>query len=116
MTSMKLPGSLPLSTAIESVSRVVMPRWKNFRATFKKLQTLRDPSVIERMERDDWARSLTDPTSFYLDCFRYFHRALPADLKAHRRYFTRAKRGFGEDAFHTMWFLLFREFRPRSFL
>ena len=64
----------------------------------------------------DWKRSLADPAAFYLGCYRYFHRQLPDDLRAHRQYFQRDHRGFGEDVFHTMWFLLFREFQPKSFL
>jgi hypothetical protein len=59
---------------------------------------------------------LQDPTAFYLDCFRLFHQLLPNELRLHRAYFGTNMRGFGEDAFHVMWFLLFREFKPASFL
>jgi cephalosporin hydroxylase len=64
-----------------------------------------------------WQRSLTDPTGYYLDCVRFFHsKNLPASLKEHRSYFVAGHRGFGEDAFHVMWWMLFREFRPARFL
>jgi SAM-dependent methyltransferase len=66
--------------------------------------------------REEWQASLQDPTAFYEKCFRYFHARLPAEPRAHRDYFTQERRGFGEDAFHVMWFFLFREFKPRSFL
>ena len=66
--------------------------------------------------RGDWASSLEEPTAFYEDCFRYFHFCLPTELRTHRTYFEQDHRGFGEAAFHTMWFLLFRELRPRAFL
>jgi len=66
--------------------------------------------------RTDWNQSLSDPTAFYLRCCEYFDHKLPAALRHHREYFTQNRRGFGEDAFHTMWFLLFREFRPANFL
>jgi hypothetical protein len=59
---------------------------------------------------------LKNPTGFYADCFRFFHQRLPLDLREHRNYFTQNGRGFGEDAFHVMWFLLFREFKPKTFL
>ena len=66
---------------------------------------------------EDWDRSLSDPTGYYLDCVRYFHGPdFPAELKKHRRYFLQDQRGFGEDAFHVMWWILFREIRPKSFL
>ncbi len=66
--------------------------------------------------RQDWEESLRDPTAFYARCYRYFHYNLPIPFKEHRKYFTAENRGFGEDAFHAMWFFLFREFMPQSFL
>jgi hypothetical protein len=74
------------------------------------------PGAADEISRADWEKSLADPGAFYLDCCRYFDRNLPEELREHRRYFTQNRRGFGEDAFHTMWFLLFREFRPASVL
>src|SRR5688572_14414463 len=93
----------------------VKGRWRGWKMNVERRRVLRNATASE-IHRSDWQRSLTDPNGFYLDCFRYFHSRLPHELKAHRHYFTRRKRGFGEDAFHTMWFLLFREFRPEAFL
>jgi hypothetical protein len=45
---------------------------------------------------------------------RYFLSRAPEPLRAHRQYFER--RGFGEDAFHSMWYLILKEFRPQTFL
>jgi hypothetical protein len=59
---------------------------------------------------------LADPTKFYSRAVEYFDRSLPPEFRAHRDYFTQNGRGFGEDAFHTQWFLLFRQFRPQNFL
>ena len=91
-------------------------RWTDARVFFAKAKTLQQSVGPAALPRTTWAESLVNPRQFYLDCFRYFHRRLPASIQAHRRYFRRRKRGFGEDAFHTMWFLLIREFQPRSFL
>jgi len=91
-------------------------RWTDARLLFAKAKVLRQSAGPAALPRATWADSLKNPRQFYLDCFRYFHRRLPPSIKAHRRYFRRRKRGFGEDAFHTMWFLLIREFQPRSFL
>jgi hypothetical protein len=64
-----------------------------------------------------WSRSLVDPTGYYLDCVRVFHsKQFPQILKQHRAYFLNGQRGFGEDAFHVMWWMLFRELRPSRFL
>jgi len=64
-----------------------------------------------------WSRSLADPTGYYLDCVRVFHgRGFPRIVKQHRAYFLAERRGFGEDAFHVMWWILFRDLRPNRFL
>ena len=71
------------------------------------------------LERSNWAKSVEDPTTFYLDCVRFFHQQLPPEFIEHRAYFHNVpgdRRGFGENAFHTMWYLLFREFQPENFL
>lgn len=48
--------------------------------------------------------------------YSYSHSQMDSDLVAHRKYFSVAKRGFGEDAFHAMWFKLLTEFRPSNML
>jgi len=81
-------------------------------------QLLRDRHTAPATEihRTDWPASLADPTAFYFRCCHYFDCNLPEEFRAHRHYFMQNGRGFGEDAFHTMWFLVFREFHPESFL
>ena len=96
--------------------RFLQARWKTVLAGVVKYRALRSCQAGIDIRRSDWTRSLSDPTDFYVECFCYFHRQIPAELKAHRRYFQQQRRGFGEDAFHTMWFLLFQEFRPANFL
>jgi hypothetical protein len=96
--------------------RFILARLQSLRQQLAKQRMLRSSSGTLNLSVERWPESTQDPSRFYLDCFRYFHSALPAELQQHRRYFTRTKRGFGEDAFHVMWFLLFREFRPRNFL
>lgn len=93
-------------------SRLKLRRMYRARADF--LAAL--PADCPEIEPRHWADSLCDPTSFYLRCLHYFHRRLPEEVRRHRAYFSAEGRGFGEDAFHVMWFLLFRELRPASFL
>jgi hypothetical protein len=52
----------------------------------------------------------------YAYCNYYFDHFLPADVVEHRRYFSQKNRGFGEAAFHAMWFFLFEHFRPANAL
>jgi hypothetical protein len=100
-----------------NLPRFVLARLQSLRQQLAKRRMLRSSSGALNLSVERWPESTQDPNRFYLDCFRYFHSAaLPCELQQHRHYFTRRKRGFGEDAFHVMWFLLFREFRPRNFL
>jgi SAM-dependent methyltransferase len=88
--------------------------WQQGRAKQKLLASRGSP--MEDFTRDDWGGSLSDPTGFYTRCFHYFHTRLPEEMREHRKYFCTEGRGFGEDAFHVMWYLLFREFQPKNFL
>ena len=80
-----------------------------------KRRLLRQPGP-PALGRAEWERSLVAPSEFYLDCFRFFHQHIPAEIREHRAYFDQERRGFGEDAFHVLWYLLFQEFKPARFL
>jgi hypothetical protein len=63
--------------------------------------------------------SFTEATQKFGDrneLYAYMHHFLqhmaPKQIRDHRRYFSQNKRGFGEDALHAMWWMLFREFKP----
>jgi hypothetical protein len=47
---------------------------------------------------------------------KYFYYHLPFPLIKHRIFFSSDSRGFGEDAFHSMWYLFFFEFKPKNCL
>jgi hypothetical protein len=69
--------------------------------------------------RPNWGRSLQDPNGFYLEGLRFYLRELPAALRQHRVWFHNVpgnRRGFGEDPFHVMWYLLLEEFKPANLL
>jgi hypothetical protein len=101
-----------------SIVGFVTSYWRIVRGNAVKRQLLRQPCG-EHWEKESWARSLADPTAVYLECFRYFHQRLPEAVRAHRTYFHGVpgnRRGYGEDAFHVLWFLLLRAFKPADFL
>ncbi|MES2924205.1 MAG: class I SAM-dependent methyltransferase [Verrucomicrobiota bacterium] len=77
---------------------------------------LKSQELIETVDAANFADSLRDPDAYYRRAFQDFHRTIPAELRAHRAYYGIDRRGFGEDAFHTMWWRLVREFKPESFL
>ena len=97
--------------------RFIHGRCDNWRRHRAKRRLLREmPEKADEIPTEQWLQSLADPTAFYFRCFHYFHTRLPEPLREHRDYFSRNRRGLGEDAFHTMWHLLFREFQPAEFL
>jgi hypothetical protein len=97
--------------------RFILARLRDLQGRLAMRRVLRHASDYPAdIARAEWEQSLHAPTAFYLRAFCYFHRHLPEAVRQHRRYFASKRRGFGEDAFHTMWFLLFREFKPATFL
>jgi hypothetical protein len=98
-----------------SISGFVRGQYLDLVVPGQKRRILQQPAPAQ-LARSDWEKSLRDSTEFYLDCFRYFSQRLPAELREHRAYFFEGQKGFGEDAMHVMWFLLFREFKPANFL
>jgi hypothetical protein len=98
-----------------SISRYLYAQYRRF-AMVRQKRTILTTAGPAKITASDWPRSLQQPTEFYRDCFRYFHQRLPAELQEHRAYYSREHRGFNEDAMHVMWFMLFAEFKPASFL
>jgi hypothetical protein len=80
------------------------------------VERLKSQELISTVHPENFAESLRDPDAYYCRAFQDFHRTVPAELRAHRDYYRIDRRGFGEDAFHTMWWRLFRVFKPQSFL
>jgi hypothetical protein len=56
------------------------------------------------------------PDTAYSYYHHYFWNLSPKWLNDHRDYFRKDFRGFGEDAFHAMWFKIFNEFSPKKAL
>ena len=63
----------------------------------------------------DWEISLSKPNIVYSNYDLAF-KELPEDLKIHRFYFEQDRRGFGDRAFHAMWFELVKHFTIRKHL
>ncbi len=61
-------------------------------------------------------KNFKHPNKIYLFMHHYFYHLLPKKIRRHRSYFKKEKRGFGEDSFHSMWWLLLKEFKPKHCL
>ncbi len=46
----------------------------------------------------------------------YYHYRCPMFIREHRNYIVKHRKGFGENAFHAMWWLLLIEFKPKLLL
>lgn len=72
----------------------------------KKLRSYQPATLSEIFQKELSRNEIYE----IMDVFFYQH--LPWQFVEHRKYFSKNNRGFGEDAFHSMWFLLFSEFKP----
>ncbi|EEF59527.1 hypothetical protein Cflav_PD2434 [Pedosphaera parvula Ellin514] len=107
--------SFKVSVLSMSITGFLYAHYWRVASAWMKKQVLKTPAP-ERLTQADWPRSLKDPTGFYLECFRFFHQRLPAEIREHRTYFSQNRRGFGEDAMHVMWYSLFETLKPANFL
>jgi len=64
----------------------------------------------------DFSNKFSNPSEQYMYFHHHFWNILPTEFRNHRNYFTKNKRGFGEDAFHSMWYLIFEKFKPKNVL
>lgn len=60
--------------------------------------------------------SRADPERAYAYAHSYFWQRAPQIVRDHRAWFRQEGRGFGEDAFHAMWWLLMCERHPARML
>lgn len=74
-------------------------------------EKLKAPLTLTQLREKNLLRTMA-----YLYCDYYFEHFLPRMFREHRAYFATGQRGFGEDAFHAMWYLLFEHFRPANAL
>lgn len=71
------------------------------------------PAFMQDLSFSNMALRFPGRNAMYKYAVHYYTHHLPLELKGHRRYFKKSRRGFGEDAFHTMWWLFLREYRPK---
>jgi len=103
---------------IDKISRSITGRIRMARAAIEMERVKRRPLLVNdtRFCPDRWKDSIANPTDFYFDCLQFFHSGFDKRLRNHRFYFATNGRGFGEDAFHVLWWMLLQELRPKTFL
>jgi hypothetical protein len=70
-------------------------------------------SLMVDLSFTEMAARFPERNAMYAYALHYYANLLPPRLREHRVYFKRSQRGFGEDTFHAMWWLLLRQFKPR---
>ncbi|SMG59948.1 class I SAM-dependent methyltransferase [Paraburkholderia susongensis] len=100
-----------------SVAGAVSARVSEFQAALHcKTLSLYHRSLAEDLSFTEAVKKYPDRNALYAYMHHYYKYMAPKELREHRHYFTSEQRGFGEDAFHAMWWLLLREYRPRNCL
>ncbi|SIT43966.1 conserved hypothetical protein [Paraburkholderia ribeironis] len=97
-----------------SVTGAVSARVSQFQAALqrKSFSHYRE-SFAEDLSFTEAVGKYPDRNALYAYMHHYLKYLAPEELREHRSYFSSHRRGFGEDAFHAMWWLLLREYQPR---
>src|SRR6516225_3252702 len=83
----------------------------------QRLHFARDRVELDRdLSFSQAVRCFPSRNDLFAYMHRYFFTRLPHPLREHRVYFSEKGRGFGEEAFHSMWYLVLREFRPSTLM
>ena len=96
---------------------MLLSKIKNkYRSSVGKLQSdwmgRRQVDLMADLSFSEASRRFPDRNGLHAYMHHYFSQICPPAIKEHRNYFKVECRGFGEDAFHAMWYLLLKEFRP----
>ena len=71
---------------------------------------------FHEMNLSEVAITFKDRNTIHEYYTHHFNNILGDAFKRHRDYFNTQSRGFGEDAFHSMWFHIFSEYKPKDIL
>ncbi len=93
---------------MNKVKSFIKRRFLKFKFSFEYLRFKKPNNLEDFMYLEN--------TKVYESMFYYFHKFLTKDLKKLRGYFNSEFRGFGEDAFFSMWFFIFKSKKPENIL
>jgi hypothetical protein len=100
-------------TYIKKKIYIIYKLYFNFLFYISKLKNKRYNYELNLIDIKNSYSSLNEVHKYF---HHYFHNISPLWLRQHRKYFSKNKRSFGEDAFHAMWYKIFKEFKPNSIL
>lgn len=86
------------------------------RATASKIQSAwmarKQHDFMDDLSLSKAFNRYSDRNKLHAYMHHYYAQLCPTEIKNHRKYFQENNRGFGEDAFHAMWYVLLNEYRP----
>jgi len=101
----------------KGISSAIWAHISNLVRNFEEIRYSRcSPAYDRDLAFTQAVKNYPDPNELYKYMHQYHHHRCPQPIRDHKNYFKQDHRGFGEDAFHAMWWLLFREFRPNNCL
>lgn len=114
-TTQVRPAVLVLYRRSVRVHEAVGSRIRAARGSLLRLAYGRTPPVRAELTLDEML-ALEDLDAIYRYAHYYHGRRSPRVLRDHREYFRKSGRGFGEDAFHALWWLLVAQEQPSRML
>jgi len=85
-------------------------------AALYKLYARRNREFLADLCLSDACKKYNSANSLHRYMTHYFCHLAPGLIREHRAYFSENNRGFGEDAFHSMWWTMLKEFKPQRML
>ena len=82
----------------------------------KYIYSLRREKFSTKLSFTESAKKFTLRNEFHAYMHHYLLHLAPPPVREHREYFSQNNRGFGEEAFHGMWWTIFQEFKPKLVL
>lgn len=102
-------NSIKMSTAIKKFKKYYL----KIKIRYSRRKISKYESIIKINDIKNTFRTRNEEYQYF---HHFFWNLAPTWLREHRNYFTQNHRGFGEAAFHSMWFFLFKEFNPKNVL
>ena len=85
------------------------------KAEYRRYSKLQENYNLE-LSFSSACKTFPNRNDLYAYFHHYYHNRFPKIILDHRKYIERERKGFGEEAFHAMWWLLLLEFRPVQML
>ena len=96
-----------------ALRKLLSPLWIYYE---RKKYSIRRKKFLTRMSFTEASNRFPVRNELHAYMHHYFLHLAPVPLREHRNYFSRNNRGFGEDAFHGMWYTILQEFKPELVL